>query len=85
MSECRDLLFHVQEHRFTLPQIKEVLRDTGLDFIGFSLDPAVIKQYATRFADDGAQSDLDHWHDFETAFPNTFAGMYKLWGQKRSG
>ena len=27
MSDCRDLLFHVQEHRFNLPQIKKILGD----------------------------------------------------------
>src|SRR6185312_7694772 len=24
MNECRDLLFHVQEHRFTLPQVERI-------------------------------------------------------------
>jgi hypothetical protein len=84
MSECRDLLFHVQEHRFTLPQLKEVLRHTGMDLLGLSLDPAVVRQYAARFTDDEAQTDLDHWRDFEAEFPNTFAGMYKVWVQKQS-
>ncbi|MEO8676194.1 MAG: tetratricopeptide repeat protein [Casimicrobiaceae bacterium] len=82
MSECRDLLFHVQEHRFTLPQIKEALQNTGLEFIGFTLDPRVIRNYAERHGDDAAQTDLDSWHRFETAFPDTFAGMYRFWVQK---
>ncbi len=30
ISDCRDLLFHVQEHRFRLPQIKHFLADNGL-------------------------------------------------------
>ncbi len=34
-SNCRDLLFHVQEHRFTLPQIKNFLADNGLALLGF--------------------------------------------------
>ncbi|MDA0991129.1 MAG: tetratricopeptide repeat protein, partial [Verrucomicrobia bacterium] len=29
-SELRDLLFHVQEHRFTLPQIEKILGELGL-------------------------------------------------------
>jgi tetratricopeptide (TPR) repeat protein/2-polyprenyl-3-methyl-5-hydroxy-6-metoxy-1,4-benzoquinol methylase len=82
MSECRDLLFHIQEHRFTLPQIKEVLEDMAFDFLGFSLDPEVARQYASRFPDDGALTNLDHWHDFESEFPRTFAGMYKFWVQQ---
>ena len=48
-SECRDLLFHVQEHRFTVPQIQDALRKTGLNFIGFSVRPNVAKAFATRF------------------------------------
>ena len=35
LSELRDLLFHVQEHRFTIPQIKECLSSLGLKFCGF--------------------------------------------------
>jgi hypothetical protein len=35
MQECRDLLFHVQEHRFSLPQIGATLEELGLDFVGF--------------------------------------------------
>ena len=35
LSEFRDLLFHVQEHRFTIPQIKSCLTNLGLKFCGF--------------------------------------------------
>jgi hypothetical protein len=28
--------------------------------------------------------DLDRWHAFETARPDTFAGMYQFWIQKDS-
>ena len=44
-SECRDLLFHVQEHRLTLSQIESFLADCGLKFIGFELDRSVLHQY----------------------------------------
>ena len=33
VSELRDLLFHVQEHRFTIPQLKEYLDTLGLSFV----------------------------------------------------
>ena len=46
MSECRDLLFHVQEHCLTLPQLKDNLRELDLAFIGFSLDVETLKRYA---------------------------------------
>ena|SRR5688572_5774778 len=35
MSGCRDLLFHVQEQRFTLPQVGSMIERLGLSFLGF--------------------------------------------------
>ncbi len=81
-SECRDLLFHVQEHRFTLPQIDAMLRDAGLVLIGFSVGAEALRSYAKRFPDDPAQTDFSHWDAFEREFPDTFAGMYKFWAVK---
>jgi SAM-dependent methyltransferase len=40
LSDCRDLLFHGQEHRLTLPQIARFLSDNGLRFLGFDIDAA---------------------------------------------
>ena len=34
-SACRDLLFHVQEHQLTLPEIKVFLSQNRLEFLGF--------------------------------------------------
>ena len=81
-SDCRDLLFHVQEHRLTLGQIESFLTECGLDFIGFELDPRVRHQYRTRFPDDRACTDLSNWTRFEADNPTTFAGMYQFWIQK---
>jgi Tfp pilus assembly protein PilF/SAM-dependent methyltransferase len=81
-SECRDLLFHVQEHRFTLPQIKDILKEFGLDFIGFDLEHHVMKKYHERFPDDTSRTNLDYWNVFEAENPNTFVGMYQFFVQK---
>jgi tetratricopeptide (TPR) repeat protein/SAM-dependent methyltransferase len=81
-SECRDLLFHVQEHRMTLPEIKHFLAANGLTFLGLELDARVMRQYAARFPDDAAMIDLDQWHAFEQDNPYTFASMYRFWIQK---
>jgi len=35
VSECRDLIFHVHEHRHTIPRIKENLKELGLDLSDF--------------------------------------------------
>jgi tetratricopeptide (TPR) repeat protein/SAM-dependent methyltransferase len=82
MSECRDLLFHVQEHLYTLPQLKENLRELDLAFLGFSLDSDISKRYRERFPEDISQTDLDKWHTFEIQNPDTFKGMYQFWLQK---
>jgi SAM-dependent methyltransferase len=76
MSECRDLLFNVQEQRFTLPQIKAALERLGLEFVGFFLERAVVRRYDQLFPGDPAGTHLDRWNAFEHEYPLTFAGMY---------
>jgi SAM-dependent methyltransferase len=77
-SECRDLLFHVQEHRTTLPQIKSFLAANGLQFGGLFVDAATRLRFAARFPNPRAAVDLDCWHAFETEAPDAFAGMYQF-------
>ena len=82
LSECRDLLFHVQEHRTTVPEIKSFLAANNVQFAGFILDASVRRQFAARFADPGAATDLDCWHAFERDAPQSFVGMYRFWVRK---
>jgi SAM-dependent methyltransferase len=81
-SECRDLLFHVQEHRLTIPQIKSFLGENGLMFIGFEFAPRMMQYYRDLFGGDRFLRDLDRWHRLEMEKPDTFAGMYQFWLQK---
>jgi len=81
-SECRDLVFHVQEHRVTLDQIGSFLSDSGLHFIGFELDPSLLHQYRTRFTSDPTATNLHNWARFEADNPDTFLTMYQFWIQK---
>ena len=81
-SECRDLLFHVQEHRMTLPSIKAFLGENGLRFLGFELDVRPKQRYAARFPDDLAMTDLDQWDAFEQDNPYSFMSMYRFLVQK---
>lgn len=83
-SSCRDLLFHVQEHRFTLPQIAGALEELDLQFVGFALEPEVVRAYQLRFPDDQDMRGLDSWHVFEQEYPDTFVAMYQFWVQKNS-
>jgi SAM-dependent methyltransferase len=76
ISECRDLLFHPQEHRLTLREIKAFLAATDLQFVGFALPPPALRRFALRFPGEAALTDLERWHAFECEAPETFGGMY---------
>ena len=81
LSNLRDLLFHVQEHRFTIPQIKECLYELGLKFCGFEEKQVVSHFQQINKAKDDTY-DLDKWEAYEEANPRAFAGMYQFWCQK---
>lgn len=82
-SECRDLLFHVQEHRLTLPQIANFIAAESLTFLGFELpNKSVAAAYLAKFPDDPAMTDLANWDAFEHDHPLSFFGMYEFWVQK---
>ncbi|MDB0018269.1 tetratricopeptide repeat protein [Planktomarina temperata] len=81
LSELKDLLFHVQEHRFTIPQIRDCLSKLGLKFCGFESDKIVSHFKQTNTGADELY-DLDKWQTFEEANPRAFAGMYQFWCQK---
>ena len=81
MSGCRDFLFHVQEHRFTLPQIKAMIGRLGLKVIEFEFPDSgeTLARYRARFPQDPGALDLDNWQRLEQEFPDTFARMVQFW------
>jgi len=81
LSEFKDLLFHVQEHRFTIPQIKECLFNLGLKFCGFESGKLISKFKLTNVNKQDSYN-LDKWHVFEEANSRAFVGMYQFWCQK---
>ena len=81
LSTLRDLLFHVQEHRFSMPQIKTCLDELGLKFCGFE-SKEIVSDFKQSNPDPGHLFDLDKWHSYEEANPNKFLGMYQFWCQK---
>jgi tetratricopeptide (TPR) repeat protein/SAM-dependent methyltransferase len=82
VSGCRDLLFHVQEHGHSLPEIGEWLRRLGLTFLGMDTGAQVKRQFKARYPDPAAATDLELWNDFEQEAPESFVGMYHFWVQK---
>jgi len=84
LSGCRDLLFHEQERCYDLLEIKAMLDELGLTFIGFQhMHPFAVKQYKEAFPDDVMQTNLENWHSFEQSNPDTFRGMYQFYVQKK--
>ena len=81
LSTLKDLLFHVQEHRFTIPLIKDHLDKLGLHFCGF--ESKVIASHfklTNTYKED--PYDLNKWQAYEEANQRSFAGMYQFWCQK---
>ncbi|MBN2123616.1 MAG: class I SAM-dependent methyltransferase, partial [Deltaproteobacteria bacterium] len=84
MSDCRDLLFHVQEHHFTVGQIGRICDELDLVFLGFvNLMPKIRQTYRFMFPSDSRMTDLTHWETFENILPGTFSRMYNFWCQAR--
>ena len=82
-SAVRDLLFHVQEHRFTIPQISEILINFKLEFLGFDIpNPSIKNEYSKNFPNDKKNILLKNWHQFEIDNPETFGAMYQFWVKK---
>ncbi len=83
LSECRDLLFHVQELQVDIPEIRDLLAGAGLGFLGFEIGiPAVLEGYR-REHPEAALDDLDAWHAYERRHPESFRGMYAFWCRKK--
>jgi len=81
LSALRDLIFHVQEHRFTFPQIKKCLDELGLKFCGFE-NKDIISIFRKLHGEEADIYDLALWHQCEKSNPRAFAAMYQFWCQK---
>jgi tetratricopeptide (TPR) repeat protein len=83
-SACRDLLFHIHEHRMNLKVLADFFNDHDLNFLGFDINSSVIRAYKNRFPNDPSPTNLDQWRIYEQENPDTFIGMYQFWIQKKS-
>lgn len=81
LSELKDLLFHVKEHRFTIPQIQDCLSELGLNFCGFETDE-IVSDFKLSNTDTEDPYNLDKWHAYEETNPESFRAMYQFWSQK---
>ena len=74
ISGTRDLLFHVQEHNFTIPEVAALIGRAGLKMIRFGTG----QKPEARFRQMGFSdfSDLAAWEKTEERYPGTFSNMY---------
>ena len=82
-STCRDLLFHVQEHRMNLKVLDSFIKEHDLNFLGFESFGSMLRTYKNRFQNDPSATNLNQWHIYEEENPDTFLSMYQFWIQKK--
>ena len=80
-SNLIDLLFHVQESRFTIPEINKYINNLSLKFCGFE-NRQLINLFSKTYRNHKDLYNLDLWNKFELDNPRIFAGMYQFWCQK---
>ncbi len=81
-SSVRDLIFHVQEHRYTLPKISNLLKKFDLEFLGFT-NSITKKEYSKIYSQDIKNTSLENWNDFEINNKDIFREMYQFWVRKK--
>ena len=84
MSNCRDLIFHEQEHQFTPSKISNLLANNQLDFIGMLPTSSARQIFEANIGPLHQHNTLENWHSIEKIQPDTFAGMYQFYCRKQS-
>lgn len=75
LSECRDLLFHTQEHQLSWLEIDEICKEINMEVVAINTSQKTLEHYNAT----GPHSDrLKIWHEFELKNPNTFLNMYNF-------
>jgi len=82
LSETRDLIFHEQEHRFSIQQIQKSLTHLDLNFCGFE-STKIVALFDSKFEEKDSRYDLAKWMSFEVENPHAFSSMYQFWCQKK--
>ena len=81
-SMCRDLCFHTHENCYTLIEIKNMLKVSNLEFLGFTLSKEIRDKYQIDNKDKDSLKNLELWDKFEKLNPNSFREMYQFWSRK---
>ncbi len=81
-SMCRDLCFHSHEKCYSLIEIKNMLKKSNLEFLGFTLSKDIKDKYQRSNKNTDSLKDLELWDKFEKLNPNCFREMYQFWTRK---
>jgi len=81
-SMCRDLCFHSHENCYSLIEIKNMLKVSNLEFLGFTLSKDIKDKYQIDNKDIDSLKNLELWDKFEKLNPNSFREMYQFWARK---
>lgn len=84
MSNCRDLLFHEQEHQFTPNKIADLLSNNQLDFIGMLPTARAQLAFENAIGPVSKNNTLENWQQVEQDNVDIFAGMYQFYCRKKS-
>jgi SAM-dependent methyltransferase len=75
-----DLIFNVQETRYTPAQLQALLYVSNLEFLGFDFeDGQTLADFKRIHPNPSDALDLAAWEDYEQAHPGAFAEMYQFW------
>lgn len=83
LSGCRDLIFHTQEHVFSVLDLPKFLQAAGIQWLGM-LAPNNSSEIVSKYSRSAGELDVQEWHSLEQEHTNMFAGMYQFYGIKNS-
>jgi SAM-dependent methyltransferase len=85
LSGCRDLVFHVNEHTFSLSELSKLMASLSLEVLRVETrNPLQEALYRKRFPDDPGAVQLSNWQVLEQEQPGLFGGMVCLWLCRRT-
>lgn len=84
MSNCRDLIFHEQEHQFTPSRISDLLANNQLNFIGMLPTTSARQLFEKNIGHLTCNNTLENWDIIEQTQPDIFSGMYQFYCRKQS-
>ncbi|MDG2319246.1 MAG: methyltransferase domain-containing protein [Rhodospirillaceae bacterium] len=78
LFECRDLVFNVQEHRYTLITLSHLLNACGFVFSGLKISTATLATFRRLHPNPAAVRDPARWQALEDSNPSIFGSMYNV-------